>query len=75
MTELPADEAVVLTVLDDAAGARLDLAAVAAGTAWPGERTFGLRRTRQALEGLVARGELASSTDGTWRSRSTRSTP
>ena len=62
MTSLTFDESVLLTVVDDAGGALLPLGEVARRTAWPGARTFGLRRTKLALGRLVERGavEVAS---------------
>ena len=58
MTE---DQAIVLTVLRDRSrlgegSATVD--EIAAGTAWPGERTFGVARTRRILRQLQAAGHV-----------------
>jgi hypothetical protein len=55
----------VLTVLYDADGP-LSAAETAAATAWPGARTYSLRRTRRVLRELEAAG-LAERRRGRWR--------
>jgi hypothetical protein len=64
------EHSIVLTVLLDRArrgegpGSAEE---IATGTAWPGQRTFGVARTRRILRGLQAAGDVpraASRADG-----------
>jgi hypothetical protein len=73
---LSEEQGVVLTVLYDRArrgDEPCSVEEVAAGTAWPGERTYGVARTRRALGELRAAGlarRIASRADGVrWEAR------